>query len=146
MAPSAGLLLAGLLCLLAWARISSWASDPGVSLLVGECGAEWIKVDEPFHLSCRRLGITTATFRKRFEVKAAPKKASLTVHAHKATAAWLDGQLIIDPDRPFEEWRTPLRADLTGLLDPGTHEIRIQVVNRNGLEALLAYSEEAGIK
>jgi len=139
------LIVAVILILLLMAGMRHLLTDPRVSLLVNEEGAEWIRFPKPFQLPIHWSGKLSTSFRYRLDVPEIPEKAVLTFRAMKQAAVYLDEQLLFrtsdDPDR----WKELHSLDLAPRLATGKHELRIDASNLNGHPALLAYCKSLGI-
>lgn len=119
--------------------------DPSTSFLKSSDKAQWILYDEPADLVAKNPGDVVTSFNYVFTAASAPKDAVLTVHAMKKAAVFIDGRLINRPEYPLDEWRKPLLLDIGAFISPGEHEIRINVLNKNGPAILLAYCEPLNI-
>lgn len=134
------------LALAALGYFSTKASDPKVPLLIGEGGAEWIYRGRPLRLNSRRRWRDQATFRKEFEVSRKPESATIVFRSFRSGGLSLDGRVILEPVGSFEAWKSERRVDLAPFLEPGRHEIRIEVSNEKGPAAALAYCDALGIR
>jgi len=120
-------------------------TDPGFNLLVNEGGAEWIRFPKPFRLAIYWSESFSSSFRVRLDIRDTPEKAVLTFRAMKKADVYLDGRLIFRTSADLERWKEAHRLDLAPWLSPGKHELRIDVSNRNGHPALLAYGKSLSI-
>jgi len=136
----------GILIAAAWVHVSSLLADPKVPLLVPESGARWILLDRPFRLDAQRPVRSPASFRTRILVGRPPSRALLTVRAFRAAAVFVDGRLVLGPNRSLDAWKGSRHVDLAPFLGPGTHEIAFRVMNENGPAALLAHCETLGLR
>lgn len=120
-------------------------TDPQVTLLLGEGGAQWIRFPKPFQLMIHDPGKMSTAFRSRLDIREIPPNAILTFRAMKQAAVYLDGQLILrTPDEP-DLWKEARHLDLAPSLVRGAQELRIDVVHLNGNAALLAHCSSLGI-
>lgn len=120
-------------------------SDPAVPLLIQHGKAKWILHDEPTDIVAKSPGDVFTGFRKVFTADAAHADATLTVYAMKNAAVFIDGNLINAPFYDFNDWKKPLKLGIGRLISPGKHEIKIDVLNKTGPAALLAYCEPLGL-
>jgi hypothetical protein len=120
-------------------------TDPRVSLLINEGGAEWIRYPTPFRLSIRQAEKLSASFRCPLEIREIPGSATLTLRAMKQADLFVDGHLVFRTPGGPEQWRKRHQIDLRSWLAKGNHELRIDVTHENGHPALLAYCESLGI-
>lgn len=120
-------------------RFAQLMRDPNVILLLPEDQAEWIGVNEPFVFTNRPAGTVIASFRKKWHVSLVPDQAILTLRTLKSAAVYLDGQLILGPQKNLADWKSARQVDLTDRLSSGVHELKVTVLNENGPVALLAY-------
>jgi hypothetical protein len=131
---------------LGWFRLRQIGDDPEVPFLRAEAGAQWIKLDTVFNLNAQAAGLNIAGFRRRFEAPATIEKAWLTVRAMKRCRVILDGeQLYISPES-FDTWKQARRILIPFPIRPGMHELILVVENRKGPPAVLAYSDELGLR
>ncbi len=114
-------------------------TDPNIILVSLRNGADWIRFRESLIPSARHEQTLVTTFRTMFRLKNIPKKAIFSFYAMKRATVWLDNQPIYNIDTPLDEWKKVRHVDLTPMLKPGNHELRISVLNRNGHPMLLAY-------
>lgn len=120
-------------------------NDPSTSFLTSSDKAQWILYDEPADLVAKNPGDVVTSFNYIFTAASAPKNTVLTVHAMKNAAVFIDGRLINRPGYPLDDWKKPLLLGIDGYIFPGRHELRINVLNRNGPAVLLAYCEPLNI-
>jgi len=121
------------------------AYDPTVNLLLPQGGAEWIKFPAPVNLQSRSKVDYFILFRRRFAVNESPAEAFLYVRALKGANVRVDGRVVLAPSENPDDWKKTRRADIRPLLTPGTHEMVIMVMNRDGPPAALAYCKEIGL-
>lgn len=122
------------------------AGSPASPLLIAKQGARWIRINESPWLGVREPGFVTAGFRKTFRVDAIPEKALLTVYAFKDASVFLDGVPVIAASNEPDAWMNPRQVDLSLMLDRGTHVLRIIAANYSAPAAVLAYSNEIGLR
>lgn len=131
---------------LAALAVASAGRDPRSPVLSGEGGAEWICVERPFVLRLRRLWTDRAVFRRSFELARKPERAVLLVRAYRGAAVSVDGRTILAPEPAESSPKAARRADLAPFLGPGRHELAIEAWNERGPAAVLAYSEDLGLR
>lgn len=119
--------------------------DPGFNLLINEGGAEWVRFPKPFRLAIYWSESLATSFRCRLDVRETPEKAVLTIRVMKKAVVYLDGRLIFRTPEDLARWKEPYSLDLAPWLETGKHELRIDVSNKNGHPALLAYCKSLGI-
>lgn len=134
-----------LACIAYGAVLFKTFQDPSTSFLRSSDKARWILYDEPADLVAKNPGDVVTSFNYLFTVASAPKDAVLTVYAMKNAAVFIDGNLINKPEYPLDDWKKPLRLNMDGYIVPGQHELRINVLNKNGPAVLLAYCEPLNI-
>lgn len=120
-------------------------SDPNIVFLFSSKGAEWIRLEEPFILSARDPEERVHIFRVRFTVDNVPDKSILSFQAMKRAVVFIDGRLLYLTDNNLNNWKKIYHLNLAPELQPGSHELYIKVLNKNGHPALLAYSRELQI-
>jgi hypothetical protein len=119
---------------------------PDHAFLVSAGDAEWIRADRPFRLAGRRLAPETVVFRRIFHRGAgAAAEAVLHVRALRSFRLSVNGRRVGEGHAGDSPWRNPRTFDLSPYLEPGTNELRIEVVNDRGPPALLAWSPTPGI-
>ena len=114
-------------------------SDPKVVLLFPEQGADWIRYRKAIDLIAQNPQTLFSTFRTRFEVHEVPREAILSFRAMKQAAIVLDNQVLYKTGSHLNEWKKVYHIDLSSALTPGIHDLRIEVLNKNGHPAVLAY-------
>ena len=114
-------------------------SDPTVVLLFPEQGADWIRYRKAIDLQAQKPQTLFSTFRTRFEVHEVPRKAILSFRAMKQASIVLDNQVLYKTGSHLNEWKKVYHIDLSSALTPGIHDLRIEVLNKNGHPAVLAY-------
>jgi hypothetical protein len=120
-------------------------TDPQISLLVNEGGAEWIRFPSPFQLPIHLAERLLTRFRCRLEIRQIPDSALLTLRAMKEAHVFLDGRFLFRTPEDPEKWRKTHRIDLRPWLTQGSHELLIEVAHSNGYPALLAYCKSLDI-
>jgi len=104
--------------------------SPAVNLLPPRLDGEWIRASDPVDLHPHNTPIDVTIFRNKFSVLHPQKDLDVAVTAFRhLKAISLDGnQLSFSPP---SSWKDPMHIVLPGgLLTPGTHELRLTVVNR----------------
>jgi len=135
--------IAVLLC--GYAVAGKIIADPNIVFLFSSNGADWIRLEEPFRLSARDPEERVYVFRVRFTVDKVPDKSILSFQALKRAVVFLDGRLLYLTDKNLNKWKKTYHLNLAPELQPGSHELYIKVLNKNGHPALLAYSRELQI-
>ena len=126
----------------AWLWISRLVADPRVSLLVGERGAQWIVMQQPFDLTAILPARYKVVFRKRFTLSDSISHARLTVRAFRGVDLWLDGRSIFKESLQIRhDWKQPRTVELNEALLAGTHKLVARVVNESAPPALLLRSD-----
>jgi uncharacterized membrane protein (GlpM family) len=120
-------------------------TEPQISLLVNEGGAEWIRFPKPFQLPIHWSESLSTSFRCRLDVQGTPEETVLTFRAMKKAVVYLDGRLIYRTSEDLKRWKEPHSLDLAPWLEKGKHELRIDVSNLNGHPTLLAYCKSLGV-
>ena len=117
-------------------------ADPKVSFLFPEQGADWIRFSEPIDPKARDPQTLVSIFRTHFEVNEIPREAILSFRAMKRANVLLDHHVLYRADSNLNEWKKVYQVDLAPALSPGSHELRIEVLNQNGHPALLTYCKQ----
>ncbi len=122
-------------------------ADPKVIWLSPEKGAEWIRFDNPPALTAISTDISSFEFRTTVDVAATADKLELTIRALRSAAVYWDDELLQSPRERVEwdKWKQARSVSLTGRLEAGPHELRIQVFNDTGPAAVLAHCAPLGI-
>lgn len=105
-------------------------TSPSISLLSPRRGGEWIRPNDPVILDNHRNPDTAAIFRKQFLVESPGHDQDVAITAFKRlTFLSLDGQPMKFSAPP--SWKQQIRIRIPGhMLTPGSHELRLGVVNR----------------
>lgn len=140
-----GLIIVVIVILGLSAGILRFWTDPDINILINEGGAEWIRFPKPFRLAIYWSGNISTSFRYHLDIQDTSKEALLTFRAMKKADVYLDGQLIYQTSVDLARWKETHRLNLAKWLQPGKHELRIDVSNWNGHPALIAYGKSAGI-
>ena len=120
-------------------------THPGVPFLLSEHGARWIRHDEPPKVIAQTIVENATVFRKRFSIAAVPSTPMLMLRSMRGAAVLLDGQQICSIAADPPPWRRTYQVDLSNVLTPGEHEVRMRVTNAYGPPCLLAYSDALGL-
>ncbi len=135
-APLLFLLLgAGSLALLC-AAAQLFLRSSSLPLLPAARGAEWVLYPKPLEGTRHRAVPLTATFQRSFVLAASPAQAVLTLRAFSEAAVTLNGHPACATASPASNWKSPLTADVTRLLRPGTNVLTVSVTNSAGPPAL----------
>jgi len=122
-------------------------SDPDVNFLLGEGGADWLRMPEETGPTTYGAEDFFAAYRTTFHIEELPDSAPLYVRPYRYAEVWLDGQLILNTDPGLDKWKQRYGVDLGKLpLEPGPHELMLSVLNRTGPPMVLAYCSELGIE
>jgi hypothetical protein len=117
-----------------------------VPLLSAETDARWIKFDTDFNLVAHKKSLHRVGFRLQFKTTATIENAHLTVRAMKQCQVIFDGELLYTSAYSNTTWKQPHHILIPYPVQPGTHELRLIVVNQNGPSLALAYSEELRVR
>jgi len=127
-------------------RLHQLREDPKIPFLTPEKDAQWIKHDAAFNLVAHDGGILCTEFRRRFKTATTIENAHLIVRAMKLCTVFLDGKQIYISSENLHMWKQSHNILIPFMIQPGEHELRIIVRNRNGHPLMLAYSDELGIR
>lgn len=139
------LLSLALLFVTALIQLSRALRDPDVVFLSPENGAHWIRYDAPTRAARYETGDYVMWYRVRFVLDTVPDSAPLTFRTLRTGALYLDRRLLMPARDELSLWKQPRTIDLAPYLSPGAHELAIQVLNRNGHPAVLAYCPALGL-
>jgi cytochrome c-type biogenesis protein CcmH/NrfG len=114
----------------------SCTHDNGIAFLSAKSGAEWIVYPQPPDAMPHYAVPIGAVFRYTFLQGAPPASATLTVRAFRNAAVVINGQTPGQLELTGQNWKSSSTADVTGLLQAGTNEIRAYVTNTLGPPAL----------
>ena len=112
------------------------ARREAIFFLPAQAGAEWIVYPKPAETGPHDTLSITAHFRQSFTLTARPANATLTVRAFKGAAVAINGREVSNTPRTGRNWKSPLSAEVAGVLQPGTNEINAWVTNSVGPPAL----------
>lgn len=127
------------------AAVRFYAADPTRPFLIGEHGAQWLRLDDEVELATHPIQEQVAGYRLRFRVDRVPEAPVLTLRVMKAANVFLDDALVYSTGATTENWKEARHVDLTGQAGVGDHELKVLVVNRDGPPCLLAYSTELNL-
>ncbi len=139
------------LILLGGVRVQQWLYDPRVILLVGDADAHWVRHSSPFQLRSQRNHDAQRTmFRCDFELSAPVTDATLTLQAYRTCRVWLDAapefsEPLATRATAADDWKMRHRIPLRTRLNPGRHQLWIEVSNAGAHPCLLASSQALGI-
>ena len=107
-----------------------------IAFLPARAGAEWIVCPRRAETGVHDTIPITAHFVHSFTLSALPASATLTVGAFKSAAVAINGREVSNILCSGRNWKSPSSAEVGGLLQPGTNEIRAWVTNAVGPPAL----------
>jgi hypothetical protein len=113
--------------------------DPAVPFLLPDSNAQWITIDRPIHLGTFK-GNQGIIFKTHITIGGETPDTMLSVKALRSAKVIMDGRTIL-PFNDVKDWKVARYIDMKGLLTPGTHELRINVLNENGPALLLTHLE-----
>ncbi|HNR35268.1 MAG TPA: hypothetical protein PKO36_08810 [Candidatus Hydrogenedentes bacterium] len=119
--------------------------DPAIPFLYDRHGAQWIRIEEPVSLQARWNDLRVHGFRATFSVAEKPDRAVLNLQGMRAASVFLDGECVLDAPGGLERWKEVRTVDLAPRLVPGTHAVRVMVLNRNGPACLIAWCPELNL-
>src|SRR5262245_19508432 len=125
-------LLAAVITWIAWAC----TKREDIAFLSRSGPAEWIVFPVPLDpepITCARV---TTVFRRNFQIRAMPARATLRLRAFKSCSVTLNGQSLPVPIPA--NWKTPVVLDPTLQLRAGDNTLSITVTNSSGPPALWA--------
>lgn len=127
------------LFLLAFVVVQNIKANPDIIFLSPEGKARWIRYAMPISLYPHPPEDVTVIFKSSFQVNTPPSSAPLHLRALKRASVFLDNRLLFSSHKDLNRWKEEYVIDLSPGLSPGLHELRIEVFNRKGHPALLAY-------
>ncbi len=139
--------VAVLLVGLVWSRTRQQiADDPRVIYLAPANGAHWIRVGKPASLGANGSTELIHEFRVRFTLSAPISNVQVSFKALTQAAVYLDGEHVYASSGDPKKWKELQSFTVARELEPGEHEIRFGVRNRDGAVALVAYSDELDLR
>lgn len=110
--------------------------NPDVFFLTRHAGAEWIVYPAPPDPSLHRAADWSCTFRRSFVLAQTPPQATLTHRAFRNLSILLNGQRVVPPTRASANWKLATMTEVGSLLQAGTNELIVTVINPRGPPAL----------
>src|ERR1035438_8703371 len=112
------------------------ARNETIPFLPARAGAEWIVFPRQGEGAAHGAFPVTVAFQHSFTLNLQPATATLAVCAFRGAAVAINGREVSNTPCAHGNWKLPSRAEVAGLLQPGTNVITAWVTNAVGPPAL----------
>ncbi len=112
------------------------ARNETIAFLPARAGAEWIVFPKQAEGAAHGAMPVTVAFQHAFTLNIQPATATLSVCAFREAAVAINGREVSNTPCAHGNWKLPSRAEVAGLLQPGTNVITTWVTNTIGPPAL----------
>jgi len=112
------------------------ARNEAIPFLPARAGAEWIVFPRQGEGAAHGAFPVTVAFQHSFTLNLQPATATLAVCAFRGAAVAINGREVNNTPGAHGNWKLPSRAEVAGLLQPGTNTITAWVTNAVGPPAL----------
>lgn len=127
-------------------RIFFYVKSPYVVFLSDRSDAQWIKYDSEFELQTKPASQIKCKFRYTFNTDKQVDKAIITIQALKKFQVFFDGIDVFSSSYELKKWKQIYDIKLPFIVEPGSHEIIINVTSENSYPSVIARSENLPVK